>query len=511
MRNRKIFRSPAAAWFMLVPLLISVLFISHPARASSAPSDVQVNKPFDGPFPTNRTAEPTIAQNPTNPKNIIVGSNDEIKEPPCTDTTPSVCQAVAGISLSGFYASFDGGKTFPCQGLIDLSAFGKWAEGDPWVAFDSRGNAYYGTLAFDTVATPPLPPTADVFVAKSTDGGCTWPTAAKVSGTSPSIYDDKDAIAADAHVNSPFRDNVYVSWTKFAGGNNGAAQIMFSRSTDGGVTWDNPQGISNAEPARGRQGANIQVGPDGTVYVVWTDNTSHGQLVQKMAISYDGGKTFPKSNIIVAIVTDDVPDGILPGTRFVANGIFPSMSIAPNGTIYVAWSNHTNGHAVVLFTKSTDGGQTWSTPIGANDVTGRSSALQAVSVDPNGKINVVSTAIDDVPVGTAPGAGVVHYDTYWTQSTDGGVTFSSPVKISKVTSDPDGSSTHRLDMQFIGDYISAASDASHVYAVWTDSRNATPCAAVDAYRAGTGLKPDVITQCPVTFGNTDIFLATVSY
>ena len=119
MRNRKIFRSTAAGWLMLVPLLTIVLFISHPALAASPPTNVQVNKPFDG------------------------------------------------------------GKTFPCQGLLDLSAFGKWAEGDPWVAFDSRGNAYYGTLAFDTVATPPLPPTADVFVAKSTDGGCTWPTAAK--------------------------------------------------------------------------------------------------------------------------------------------------------------------------------------------------------------------------------------------------------------------------------------------------------------------------------------------
>src|SRR5207244_9490353 len=122
MRNKKVFRSTAAAWFMLVPLLISVLFISHPAFAASPPPNVQVNQPFDGPFPTNRTAEPTIAQNPTNPKNIIVGSNDEIKEPTCTDTTHSVCQAVAGISLSGFYASLAGGTTFHCQDLLVIYA-----------------------------------------------------------------------------------------------------------------------------------------------------------------------------------------------------------------------------------------------------------------------------------------------------------------------------------------------------------------------------------------------------
>jgi hypothetical protein len=70
----------------------------------------------------------------------------------------------------------------------------------------------------------------------------------------------------------------------------------------------------------------------------------------------------------------------------------------------------------------------------------------------------------------------------------------------KVSSDPDGSSTNGLAAQFLGDYITAVADSSHVYAVWTDSRNASPCAAVDAFRAGTGPKPNVITQCPTTFG-----------
>jgi hypothetical protein len=52
---------------------------------------------------------------------------------------------------------------------------------------------------------------------------------------------------------------------------------------------------------------------------------------------------------------------------------------------------------------------------------------------------------------------------------------------------------------------------SRLFVVWTDSRNATPCAAVDAFRARTGGKPNVITQCPTTFGNTDIFLGSVTY
>jgi hypothetical protein len=453
--------------------------------------------------------------------NLISGSNDEIGEPACTNTTPSSCPFVSGVQSSGFYASFNGGKTWPCQGLIDLSAFHEYSFGDPSQAFDSKGNAYYGTLAF------PFPPTteelatglqADFFVAKSTDGGCTYGSAAKVSGSSPAQFDDKDAITADANPNSPFHDTVYAAWTKFAkpGGHGfGGDQIFFSRSTDGGASFSNPLPISpghNNNHVGGRQGAAVKVGPDGTVYVVWLDSVNK-QTVERLSISHDGGKTFPKQNITVATVTDDGVNPA-PGSSFRQDArTFPSFSIAPDDTLYVAWSNRTgdptNGHAVVLVTKSTNGGLSWSTPVMAADVSGRSAFFASVTTDPSGNVDVAFLALDDVPTGTAPGAGVVHYDAYLVRSTTGGATFSSPAVISTASSDPDGSSTNSLTAQFLGDYITAVADSSHVYAVWTDSRNAKSCAAVDAFRAGTAGAPDVITQCPTTFGNTDIFLGII--
>ncbi len=257
----------------------------------------------------------------------------------------------------------------------------------------------------------------------------------------------------------------------------------------------------------------MKVGPDGTVFVVWFD-TVNKQAVERLSISHDGGKTFPMQNITVATVTDDFVNPA-PGSSFRQDArVFPSFSIAPNGTLYVAWSNRTgdptNGHAVVLVTKSTSGGLTWSTPVVAGDVSGRSAFFASVTTDPSNNVDVVFLALDDVPTGTAPGAGVVHYDAYFTRSTNGGASFSSPLKISTATSDPDGSSTNSLAAQFLGDYITTVADASHVFAVWTDSRNATPCAAVDAFRAGTASKPNVIANCPTTFGNTDIFLGIVS-
>jgi len=134
------------------------------------------------------------------------------------------------------------------------------------------------------------------------------------------VFDDKDSIGADSHPNSPFRDNVYVAWSKFTGlGNSGkgnsfgSVQIVFSRSTDGGKTWSNPIPLSQAHNnnvAGGRQGSQIGVGPDGTVYVVWTD-TVKKLSVERMAISRDGGASFGQS-LVIAQAPSEVP-AALPG------------------------------------------------------------------------------------------------------------------------------------------------------------------------------------------------------
>ncbi len=528
MKNKRIHRSATVLLLTVAVLVTMVVFVPRAGNSvSGAPvtfTNVQVNAPLDGPFPKNKQNEPSLAQNPINPLNLIAASNDEIAEPPCTDTTPSRCPFVNGVTVTGFYASSDGGQTWTCQGVLDLSGFGEFAFGDPWQAFDSQGNAYLGTLAFPIAATATRDQLAtglqaDFFVAKSTDGGCTYSTAAKVSGRSPAIFDDKDAITADASLASPFRDNVYAVWTKFVGGKGpggvGGDQILFARSADGGKTWSNPLPLSpdyNNNVVGGRQGAVVKAGPDGTVFVVWLDSVDK-QAVQRMSISHDGGETFPMQNITVAKVTDDFVSP-LPGTSFRQDArAFPSLTIAPSGTLYVAWSNHTGGHAVVMVTKSTTRGETWSTPIPAGDVLSRSAFFASIAADPAGKVNVVFQVMDDVAADTPPGPGVVMYDTYFTQSTDGGASFSSPQKISTASSDPDGSSTNSLRAQFLGDYITAVADSrgARLFAVWTDSRNATPCEAVDAFRAGTEPKPNVIADCATTFGNTDIFLATVSY
>jgi hypothetical protein len=89
--------------------------------------------------------------------------------------------------------------------------------------------------------------------------------------------------------------------------------------------------------------------------------------------------------------------------------------------------------------------------------------------------------------------------------------------VSTRSSNPDGSSYNNLQEQFIGDYIDIVSGPTSAYLVWTDSRNATPCAAVNAYRSAvyggskTALAPNPNTTCSASFGDTDTFTAVIDY
>ena len=83
--------------------------------------------------------ETSIAINPTNTKNIIGGANDyQLALNSGGHLTESI--------LSRAHVSFDGGKTWSEFPIQSNSAY--QATGDPSVAFDATGHAYYATLGF---------------------------------------------------------------------------------------------------------------------------------------------------------------------------------------------------------------------------------------------------------------------------------------------------------------------------------------------------------------------------
>ena len=104
-------------------------------------------------FPQNETS---IAINPRNPRNLVGGANDYR----------------LGFGTSGVYASTDGGDhwydaiipfpTLPNGDVLD-------GGGDPAVAFDRDGVAYYAEINFNRTDD-----TNGMFVSRSTNGGFTW-------------------------------------------------------------------------------------------------------------------------------------------------------------------------------------------------------------------------------------------------------------------------------------------------------------------------------------------------
>jgi hypothetical protein len=525
-------RTTSRSLAITIGALLGVLAGASPAQAATFNFDTQTNLVQPAPFPQNKQNEPAIAQNPSNPMNLIAGSNDEIDLPACTS---SGCPFLANVGLSGIYvsnnsgatwsqfsapagggntASFNGGKIHTLPGFATLAGQlgipGLASDGDPTIAFSRDGVAYYGSLAG---VRGVLVNSELLTVSRSADGGKTWSDPVLATDkTNPVDFNDKINLWVDAGANSPFAGNVYVSWTLFKGGPGRAEPIMLSRSTDGGQTFSPAQQLTpahNNNSIGGRQGSAIRTAANGDVYVFFESGTQINGTktsAQMFVKSTDGGQSF--SNQQVASTVVDIPSP-LPGSSF-RNDSFPSVDVdQTSGKVYVAWADFRNGRGQVMLTSSSDGGGMWTAATTVLDVAGRSAFFPGVAVSPDGKkVTVATQALDAVPAGTAPGAGVVHYDSYLVESVGGGAFSTMPLKLSFATSDPDGSSTNGLTAQFQGDYNTLISDNAHAWFIWTDARAATPCAAVDAFRAG-GARPNPL-LCAGTFGNTDIFVGRVS-
>jgi len=503
-------------------------------------------------FSRNKQNEPSIATDPVTGA-LIAGSNDEIDEPLCsgagTAASPGSCPFGANVGISGAYFSADGGTSWTqpsftesasgvgsCQGRLihtlpryceaNLESFGDPAlTVGPAMGSDgrfSRSNGsvvYYGNLAFPIGGAVPV-----VAVSRSIDDGAHWEAPVVASSTTnPVDFNDKDYVWADDNPNSPFFGTVYASWTLFQGaGRFGRSNtfspepIVVARSTDGGKTWSTATRLSqsaNNGAVGGRQGSLIRTGPDGTVYVLW-EGAIFRHSEQLVAISHDGGVTFGRP-IPVATVSD-IPSP-LPGSSF-RDDSFPSADVNQiTGAIYVTWANEEGSPATALikFTESDDGGLIWSPPMTVGGLIGGVNAFfPSVAASPDGHhVFVAWPAQTWKAPGTAPGAGVVRQFAAYNLISDG--LPSGGHLLSTASGDPDGSSTNSLGAQFLGDYATAIASNSTAWFVWTDTRNEAPCTAVDAFRSGTGSKPNPDLECPSSggrsFGNSDIFVGALGF
>jgi hypothetical protein len=248
---------------------------------------------------------------------------------------------------------------------------------DPNVDFDTKGRVYQTMLPFNAFwDASRLHPDGEIDLSYSDDMGRHW---VKGNGGVPleppnnasalqfGHVEDKQWVAVNHIAGNRFQDHVYAAWAVF---NGEAIKVRLAVSRDRGQTFAKATTIS----APSQVGAGVTyvypaIDAAGTLYVsVVSFPPNGGSNTIYVARSTDDGRTF---SAFVPITTASIPPGeVYANTRF-RSGIVENFAASPTyaGHLYLTYEDWdtTLGQADVKFTQSTDGGEHWSTPVVVND------------------------------------------------------------------------------------------------------------------------------------------------
>lgn len=406
---------------------------------------------------------------------VVVGYNDSGAFMRTAAVNPG-----AAFSFNGISVSANGGRTYKDLGFLNPgSNAANFLEGDPAVFCSSATQFYYSSLL--ETATPDaqgnLSPITAISLSSSANGGVTW--------GNPVVAVGKDGFAH--FLDKPWSNydpanprQIYITYTDFdfsfssAGcPNDVRTAIELVSSADGGNTWSAPTVIDEVcgQSLEGVQGSNVVVAPDGAVDVAYEFFPPTGDNEIHITRSADHGSTFGP---IVKVAADVVPNGLngaLQG-QF-RNNEFPQVAIDRThgpaaGTLYIVWSDgrdnivpdlalSTYAYPDVFFSKSTDGGKTFSKPQAVSPTaatfagTGRDQFFPSVAVDKDGHVGVCYYDRRANPANTV-------IDRYCSVSTDRGRSWVEQ-RVSSSNWLPVHDADALINPAYMGDYDALTSDA----------------------------------------------------
>jgi hypothetical protein len=360
--------------------------------------------------------EPSISVDPTDGNKIAIGWRqfDSIN---------------SDFRQAGYGYTTDAGITWHFPGTLQPGVF----RSDPVTNSDETGSFFYLSLLVNTFC-------GDIWL--STNGGQSWTEQSPDAGAHSG---DKEWFTIDRTPTSMGHGFQYQFWTEIFACDFGG----FSRSIDGGATWQSPISIPNSP-----QWGTLDVASDGNLFIgggagissqFWCIRSTNAQN-PAVTPTFDQITTVNMGGSIVYGGT--VNPGGLAGQTFLAvdrsggptnNNIYMVASVSPSG-----------GGTNVMFARSTDGGLTFSAPARINDDPVNTSKWHwfgTIGVAPNGRI-------DSVWLDSRNAANNIDSQLFYSYSTDGGGSWAPNVAVSDSFSPLEGWPIQNK----IGDYITIVSD-----------------------------------------------------
>jgi len=461
--------APGATVRRSVPLVLTAL-LGALAFTGAASADVRVSSGSPpGPFSQNKQNEPALAVDAHDTRVLAAGSNDEIDTEACAADPPDDCPFTPGVGVSGIYFSFDGGQTWTqptypgysartCLGPQECTPLTPEQGGQ----IGTLPNYYENGLASDgdpALAFGPRPDAAGHF---------SWANGSRLyyANLTSNLSDKQSA--------------VFKGFEALAVSHTDDARTAAAGGPAGQRAWSNPV---------------IATKQSSTTFSdeeqIWADNASSSPFFGNVYICHASYR----SNTPIRRTRESRSRGRSRSrSRRVTTPTTWRPALSPNrNAVYLAYNAFTTDYQPTTATPRALVGGLLSAPIQGGD------------------------------------AGT------WTSLSHG------------AAGDPRGSSQNNLVAEFLGDYVYAVGTRNGGAGVWNDVRNAADCPAVDAYRqsyenavrsgaippnaqedspaeddtdadaappkkgGGGGVPPEppeVGSECPATFGNSDIYRAS---
>ncbi|WP_299680954.1 T9SS type A sorting domain-containing protein [uncultured Dokdonia sp.] len=152
--------------------------------------------------------------------------------------------------------------------------------------------------------------------------------------------------------NGPGEGNVYVAASVTRNSNSDPGDVMFSRSIDGGITFEDPVRINTDDSTTNVQWlGTMAVAPNGRIDVAWLDtrNAPEGTLFSELYYSFsdDQGVTWSENEVL-----SDAFDPTIGYPQQNKMGDYFDM-VSDNEGVHLAWANTINGGQDVYYTRIT--------------------------------------------------------------------------------------------------------------------------------------------------------------